>query len=100
MTAGIPPWRLWSCTRSEVICTMRATRRRSRQDHELAIFGAWRTATLVRARTIPTLSRLLRRRRRLDAATQAEIRSEVAALDAEFARLEAQAVRREAPDGR
>lgn len=58
----------------------------------MATFGAWRTATLVRSRKkIPALSRLLRSRKRRSAEEQAEIRAEIAAADAEFARLEAQA---------
>lgn len=58
----------------------------------MATFAAWRTATLVRARKkIPALSRLLKNRKRRSAEEQAEIRAEIAAAEAEFERLEAQA---------
>lgn len=67
----------------------------------MAIFVAWRTATLVRARKkIPALSRLLRNRRRRSHDEQEQIRAEVAAADAEFARLEAEAARKGVADGR
>lgn len=66
----------------------------------MAVFVAWRTATLVRARKkIPALSRLLRTRKRRTAAEQAEIRADIAAAEAEFARLEAEA-RKGSADGR
>lgn len=57
----------------------------------MAIFVAWRTATLTRSRKVPKLARLLRPKKRRSAAEQEDIRAEIAALDAEFALLEAQA---------
>lgn len=57
----------------------------------MAVFVAWRTATLTRARKIPKLSRLLKVRKRRSAAEQARIRDDVAAVEAEFARLDAAA---------
>ncbi len=58
------------------------------------MFGSWRTATLMRAKRVPSLSRLLRTRRRKSRADQDEVRAEMAAAEAEFARLEAQAAAR------
>lgn len=55
----------------------------------MAIFIAWRTATLTRARKVPKLARLLKPKKRRSAAEQADIRAEIAAVEAEFTRLEA-----------
>jgi hypothetical protein len=81
-----------------VILAMRAAQAQRKRERELATFQAWRTATLVRAKKIPMLNRLLRTRRRVSAAERAEILADVAALEAEFARLEVEAAAREASD--
>lgn len=94
MTAGIPVWRLGSLTNSEVAAVFRAAARTTQRDHDMAVFLAWRTATLSRARKIPKLARLLRPRKRRSAAEQAAIRADIAAAEAEFARLEAEAATR------
>lgn len=57
----------------------------------MVVFAAWRSATLVRAKRIPALTRLLRARTRKSHAEQEAIRAEMAAAEAEFARLEAEA---------
>lgn len=86
--AGVGPWRLWSLTRSEITCVLRASAARQKQAYEMAVFVAWRTATLSRAKKIPKLSKLIRSRKRKSAEEQAALRADIAALDAEFARLE------------
>lgn len=65
----------------------------------MAIFIAWRTATLQRARKVPPLTRLLRLRKKVAPADKAAIRADMAAAEAEFARLEAEARAREAVTG-
>lgn len=66
----------------------------------MAVFVAWRTATLVKARKVPVLTRLLRKFKRIPAAEREQIRSDIAEADAEFARLEAEArATKEASDG-
>ena len=57
----------------------------------MAVFIAWRTATLVRAKRVPDLSRLLRLRRRKTEAEKAGILAAVAEAEVEFARIEAAA---------
>lgn len=64
----------------------------------MAVFTAWRTADLIRARRLPPLARLLRKRKRLSRAERAEVLQAVAEAEAYFAALEAQA--REAAGGR
>ena len=61
----------------------------------MAIFAAWRSATLVRAKRIPALTRLLRNRNRRSRAEQEAILADVVALEAEFERIEAEASHRE-----
>lgn len=80
-------------TRSELICVLRAARTAVKREHDMAVFVSWRTATLSRARKIPKLSRLLKSRKRKSAAEQDALRSDIAAAEAEFARLEAQSAR-------
>ena len=57
----------------------------------MAIFTAWRTATLVRMKRVPQLPRLLARRKRRTAAEHAAVRADVAAAEAQFALIEAAA---------
>lgn len=57
----------------------------------MALSLAWHTAYLVRAKRPPSLARLLRRLRRKSEQEKAEILADVAAADAEFARIEAAA---------
>lgn len=92
---GIPPWRLWASTRSEVLCAMRAARSKGRQEQDLAVFVAWRTATLSRAKKIPALARLLRTRKRMSTAEQDKVRAAMAEAEAEWARIDAAAATRE-----
>ncbi len=68
---------------------LRAHRARQRRERDLAVFAAWQTANLVRAKRIPMLSRLLRLRRRPTEAEKAAVLADVAAAEAEFARIEA-----------
>lgn len=96
--AGIPPWRFWALTRSELVCALRAFNSHRRHERDIAIVIAWRTATLSRSKKIPALSRLLRDPKRYSRAEQDAILADVRALDAEFDRLEAK--RKEVPNGR
>jgi hypothetical protein len=82
---------VWSSTHSELICAFRGAEANRKREHDLAVFVAWRTATLTRARKVPTLTRLLRTRKRMSAAEQEAIRADIAAAEAEFARLDAAA---------
>lgn len=63
----------------------------------MAVFVAWRTATLTRwPKRIPALTRLLKSRKRMSAAEQDAIRADIAAAEAEFARLDAEFARLDA----
>ena len=58
----------------------------------MAIYTSWMTATMVRsADALPSLERLLDPTPPTSAAEQAELRADIAALDAEFAAIEAYA---------
>lgn len=90
---------MWSSTRSELVLALRASRTRRRQEHDMAVYVAWRTATLMRHKRIPSLTRLLRQRKRRTHQEQERIRADIAAAEAEFARLDAAAARQAADDG-
>lgn len=101
MAAGIPVWRVDALTNSELAAALRAAGARHKRERDMAVFLAWRTATLIRAKKkIPALSRLLRSLTRRSRAEQAEIRAHMADAEAEFARLEAAARRRDVADAR
>lgn len=60
----------------------------------MAVFLAWRTATLIPRgpkSKVPSLSKLLRRRHRRSDAERQAIQARIAEAEAEFARLEAAA---------
>lgn len=69
---------------------LRAAEAQRRQTREMAIFAAWRTATLTRADKMPTLSRLLKVRRKPTPAQLAQARADVAAAEAAWARYDAE----------
>ncbi|MCA1569747.1 MAG: hypothetical protein LC798_05380 [Chloroflexi bacterium] len=78
-------------TRSELVCSFRGAKLRQERELDIAVFVAWRTATLTRAKKMPTLSKLLKRPKRRSAAERAAVQAQIAAAEAEFARLEARA---------
>lgn len=78
-------------THSEMAATLRAAGGRAAREYDRGTYVAWRTVNLMRARKVPPLARLLRKVRRVSESEQAEIRAEVAAVDAELDRLVAEA---------
>lgn len=60
MAAGVPAEQFWRMTKGELRLTLRGLREAERQHRRRALWHAWHTAALTRARRrLPTLGRLL-----------------------------------------
>lgn len=86
MAAGIPPWRLWSLTPSEVKLAVQGVDERLRAEREFAVRLTWLGEALARKKRLPRVERLLRqyRRHKLPRLTKAEREAKIAAIAAQF----------------
>lgn len=86
MAAGIPPWRLWALTPSEVRLAVQGVDERIKVEREFAVRLTWLGEALARKKRLPRPERLLRnwRRQKLPRLTKAERESRIAAIEAQF----------------
>ncbi|WP_353472323.1 hypothetical protein PVT71_13610 [Salipiger sp. H15] len=78
VAAGFDPAAFWSLTPRLYLAQMRGARRRLEAEEMLSVQQAWLTATLMRAKKIPDLKKLLRRRS--PAESREEFKAKLAAM--------------------
>jgi hypothetical protein len=59
----VPVWRVWSLTRSELVLSLRGAALSRKRERKAALWVAWHTAALQRAKRLPMLETLMSDRR-------------------------------------